>query len=130
MAVLQEVTSSNTPRVDTELAAEVLDEWGFVGNHGELTVDVDEGCLSVHGYCGFNPYRVADVDDLDDKYAESDPEAFLSALALALEEPLVVQRIAHEKTRFPLGAAQWIATPAGDVTVETFQTLSQEVPDP
>lgn len=129
MATLQSITASNWPKVDSDLAEEILDQWDFIGHHTDLSVDVDddESRLKLFGYCSFEPYPMDEVDHPDERYDFVDARLFLEEITEALEEPMIVQSICHEKCRFPLGGCSWIATPDGEVDFRSFRDHEDDV---
>jgi hypothetical protein len=125
MATPQYVTSSNNPRIDPDHGSDILDEWGFITTNGELHVEIRDGELHIHGYSEFNPYRVEDVDTDDSSFVDRehvDRTGFLSEIAAALHGPLILQHVSHTKTRYPLGAVQYLVGADGKVSKMSFTT--------
>lgn len=127
MATYLSQTSSNRPRLTNPIAVmELLEEWGFLPNHGELVVrvapdDNGNGVFVCYGEADFQPYPKDAPDHPDERYEFIDQETFLDELAPHLLEDLVIQTIGWTKLRFPFVGNQYVVdAQSGEVHTESF----------
>lgn len=120
MATYTPVTTSNDATItDRESVEELLEVWGFIPTHGDLTASLTEDTIAFHGATDFEPYRHDAVSDPDDQHENVDSRGFLEALLPYLDEQLIIQTIGNEKHRFPLGQRLKIADPDLGQVVES-----------
>jgi len=118
-----------------------LDLWGFTGD-GDMNTEIRGQFLHVYGYEDFDPRLLVTKEQAEaneeleegayDWNADSDPEEFLRGLTPFLkkqgkgksENLIVIHTTGAEKCRFPLGAAEWILRPNGEVDYNGFKIFS------
>jgi hypothetical protein len=127
---ISNTTSNRAQLSDTEAVRKLLEKWSFIpGNLGTAleTKITDEGVLKMWGECSFNPYRESEVGPGENPHECVDVQQFLEELAPYLENNLVIQTIAHTKSRYPFGGFQYmIDASTGEVKVESFHDRQHE----
>lgn len=112
MATYTPVTTSNNASItNREAIEELLEVWGFIPTHGDLTASLTEDTIAFHGATDFEPYRNDAVSGPDDRHENVDAQGFLEALLPYLDEQLTIQTIGNEKHRYPLCQQLKIADP-------------------
>ena len=131
MATYVSQTTSNGAEVsDIEAVKAFLNDWEFIPNHGELTVELTNNKLHIWGEAELNAYRPDEIDHVDERYEHVETIEFLEELADYLEEDLIIQTIGQEKLRYPFhGAVFAVDHESGEVRHETLQGVANEFLD-
>lgn len=133
MATYIAFTTANYPEVQSpDELRDILEDWEFVGLHGDLTVEVDDGYLRIIGEAEFQPYpKEADTGPGHAEPRESvDIEGFLEEIAPYLAEDLIVHTVGREKLRFPFyGAVFAVDHETGETHTETLQGIAHRFLD-